>query len=93
MNSPEVKLLNRNADDAAAKLTQPQAAAWLVDTSKRWADVIAKAKISLDGYPTGARSALRSRPDPRSAQLCDRLLDLAQSVLAEVDVVADEEGR
>ena len=48
MNSPEVKLLNRNADDAATKLTQPQAAAWRVDTRKRWADVIAKAKITLD---------------------------------------------
>ena len=45
MNSPEVKLLNRNADDAA----------WLVDTRKRWADVIAKAKIALDGYSTDAR--------------------------------------
>ena len=93
MNSPEVKLLNRNADDAATKLTQPQAAAWLVDTRNRWVDVIAKAKITLDGYSTDARSAPRSQPDPRSAQLCDRLLDLAQPVLAEVDVVADEEGR
>ena len=48
MNTPEVKELNRAADYAATNLTQPQAAAWMNDTRKRWADVIAKARITLD---------------------------------------------
>lgn len=48
MNTPEVKELNRAAADAATTLTQPQAAAWLNDTRKRWADVITKAKITRD---------------------------------------------
>ena len=48
MQTPEVKELNRAADYAATNLNQPQAAAWMNDTRKRWADVIAKAKITLD---------------------------------------------
>ena len=48
MNTPEVKELNRTADYAATNLTQPQAVVWMNDTRKRWADVIGKAKITLD---------------------------------------------
>jgi len=48
MNTPEVKELNRAADYAATNLNQGQATAWMNDTRKRWADVIAKAKITLD---------------------------------------------
>jgi len=36
-------------------LTQPQAAAWLVDTRKRWADMIVKVRITLDGSLALAR--------------------------------------
>lgn len=48
MNTPEVKELNRVADYAATGLTQPQAAAWMETSRKHWAEVIAKAKITLD---------------------------------------------
>ena len=48
METPEVKELNRLADYAPTHLNQAQSAAWLGDTRKRWAELIAKAKITLD---------------------------------------------
>jgi tripartite-type tricarboxylate transporter receptor subunit TctC len=48
MNTPEVMELNRNADYTATQLSQPASVAWLRDSRKRWSDLIAKAKITLN---------------------------------------------
>jgi len=48
MASPELRELNRQADYAATNLSQQQSAAWLAETRKHWAEVIGKAKITLD---------------------------------------------
>jgi tripartite-type tricarboxylate transporter receptor subunit TctC len=48
MDTQEVRDLNKMADYAPTKLNAQQSAAWLADTRKHWADVITKAKITLD---------------------------------------------
>ena len=48
MNTPEVREFNRNADYAPTNLAPAESAAWLRDTRKRWAEVITKAKITLN---------------------------------------------
>ena len=48
METPEVRELNRMADYAPTNLGAPESAAWLRDTRKRWADVIAAAKIKMN---------------------------------------------
>jgi tripartite-type tricarboxylate transporter receptor subunit TctC len=48
MESQEVRDLNKMADYTPTKLNAPQSAAWLTDTRKHWADVITKAKITID---------------------------------------------
>ena len=48
METQEVRDLNKMADYAPTKLNAPQSAAWLTDTRKHWADVITKAKITID---------------------------------------------
>jgi tripartite-type tricarboxylate transporter receptor subunit TctC len=48
METQEVRDLNKMADYTPTKLNAPQSAAWLTDTRKHWADVITKAKITID---------------------------------------------
>ena len=48
MATPEVSDLNRAADYTATQLSQPASATWLRDARKRWGDVIAKTKITLN---------------------------------------------
>ncbi|MFI5444967.1 Bug family tripartite tricarboxylate transporter substrate binding protein [Polaromonas sp. UC242_47] len=48
MNSPEIRELNRLADYTATNLSQQQSATWLQDARKQWADLIVKAKITMD---------------------------------------------
>jgi tripartite-type tricarboxylate transporter receptor subunit TctC len=48
MQSKEVMDLDRLADYTPTNLNPQASAAWLLDTRKRWADVIVKAKIKVD---------------------------------------------
>jgi tripartite-type tricarboxylate transporter receptor subunit TctC len=48
MNSPEVRDLNRIADYAPTNLSPQDSAAWLRTTRKSWADLITKAKITIN---------------------------------------------
>jgi len=48
MQSKEVMDLNKLADYSPTNLDPQASAAWLADTRKRWADVIAKSKIKAD---------------------------------------------
>ena len=48
METPEVRLLDQQADYAATHLNQSQSAAWLAEMRKHWAEVVQKSGISLD---------------------------------------------
>ncbi len=48
METPEVRDLNRIADYAPTNLGPQESTAWLLNARKHWADVIAKAKITLN---------------------------------------------
>ena len=48
METPEVRDLNRIADYAPTRLGAPESAAWLANARKHWAEVVTKAKITLD---------------------------------------------
>jgi tripartite-type tricarboxylate transporter receptor subunit TctC len=48
MDTPEVRELNRMADYAPTNLSSADSAAWLRNARARWADVISKAKITVN---------------------------------------------